>query len=106
MAQQHAGHHEGKLRETLKGDLMSRGKVLVSRLVVAVLLLVAPTAAFAFSCYCNGSYIGEYKTILGCYNACKPSRSADSLSQMRAQLFGSPLCGAQRSAATLPDLTQ
>jgi hypothetical protein len=94
--------------ENLKGEIsMSRRNALASRFLVAILLFVAPTASFAFGCYCNGVYIGEFKTILGCYNACHmPARSDDPAARMRADLFGSPLCAAASSEMAFPDLAK
>jgi hypothetical protein len=39
--------------------------------VFAVLLgLLVPSASFAFPCYCNGCYIGDYGDVGSCYSDC------------------------------------
>ena len=43
----------------------------------AVLALVAGPA-LAFPCYCNGKYLGDYDSIMACFDDCEPSQQLDS----------------------------
>jgi hypothetical protein len=73
-------------------------KVIASLLLTAGLALFAPAMSFAFPCYCNGRYIGEYDDILACYNACSgftlatPNKSSLRVSFLQDQLFSVQAC--------------
>lgn len=45
-------------------------KLALMMLLVTGALISVPGTSEAFSCYCNGRYVGEFDDIGACWNAC------------------------------------
>ena len=45
---------------------------LMALLVTGTLLSLPGTSEAAFSCYCNGKFLGFYNDVMACYNDCQP----------------------------------
>lgn len=45
-------------------------KLALMMVLVTGAILSVPGKSEAFSCYCNGAYVGEFDSIRGCWDAC------------------------------------